>query len=345
MFPNVRLMIAAIAASIIALSCGFGLFAAFRVSHEPLARMPATSPPLQFAANSPGLAGWAAAAVPVSAQPTVIQTALTQRAADIAPDAEAADNREPAMSMIPAMPVAANEAATEATGSAVSQPKSEPLPDAPASSDAAPPQIATVAPADTPMPAADATPPAAVTASAQDLATAANEPGPITAAAKPDGDHGVAAARSAATATAPIQSAEAVQQSPPRAPTATATGQVQTSAATPTRSAAETASGFSAANVAAEPAARVVPKTPAKAAAKTPRKVVRRAEPKHHITARRMARRARPAPAPPSYQAFAFPQPNFQSAPQPTFAAAPQAYVTPPAPRRSRRHAAAALAD
>jgi hypothetical protein len=40
MLPNLRLMIAAILTSVLALSCGFGIFAAFRVSHEPFARLP-----------------------------------------------------------------------------------------------------------------------------------------------------------------------------------------------------------------------------------------------------------------------------------------------------------------
>ena len=40
MFPNVRLMTAATLASVVALICGFGLFAAFRVSHDPLVRLP-----------------------------------------------------------------------------------------------------------------------------------------------------------------------------------------------------------------------------------------------------------------------------------------------------------------
>jgi outer membrane biosynthesis protein TonB len=52
MFPNVRLMIAAVAASILALCCGFALFAAFRVNHEPLSRLAAGNAPLQLAADS-----------------------------------------------------------------------------------------------------------------------------------------------------------------------------------------------------------------------------------------------------------------------------------------------------
>jgi hypothetical protein len=53
MFPNVRLLIAAVVASIVALSCGFAIFAAFRVNHEPLSRLAAGAAPLRLAAGSP----------------------------------------------------------------------------------------------------------------------------------------------------------------------------------------------------------------------------------------------------------------------------------------------------
>ncbi len=53
MFPNVRLLILALFASIVALSCGFGVFAAFRVNHEPLSRLPADTAPLQLVADEP----------------------------------------------------------------------------------------------------------------------------------------------------------------------------------------------------------------------------------------------------------------------------------------------------
>jgi hypothetical protein len=52
MFPNVRLMIAAMVASVVALSCGFGVFAAFRVNHEPLVRLPRATAPLQLLADN-----------------------------------------------------------------------------------------------------------------------------------------------------------------------------------------------------------------------------------------------------------------------------------------------------
>ena len=51
MLPNVRLMIAAMLASVVALICGFGMFAVFRVSHDPFARLPAATAPLQLVAE------------------------------------------------------------------------------------------------------------------------------------------------------------------------------------------------------------------------------------------------------------------------------------------------------
>jgi hypothetical protein len=51
MFPDVRLLIAATLASVLALVCGFGLFAAFRVSHDPLTRLPPATAALQLATD------------------------------------------------------------------------------------------------------------------------------------------------------------------------------------------------------------------------------------------------------------------------------------------------------
>ncbi len=53
MFPNVRLLIAAVVASVVALSCGFAMFATFRVNHEPLSRLATGAAPLQLAAGNP----------------------------------------------------------------------------------------------------------------------------------------------------------------------------------------------------------------------------------------------------------------------------------------------------
>jgi hypothetical protein len=53
MFPNVRLMIVAISASLLAIVCAMtlfmGMFAAFGVAHEPLSALTAGRPPLQIA--------------------------------------------------------------------------------------------------------------------------------------------------------------------------------------------------------------------------------------------------------------------------------------------------------
>ncbi len=53
MFPNVRILIAAVVASVVALSCGFAVFAVFRVNHEPLSRLAAGAAPLQLAVGNP----------------------------------------------------------------------------------------------------------------------------------------------------------------------------------------------------------------------------------------------------------------------------------------------------
>jgi len=53
MLLNVRLQIVALFVSVVALSFGFGVFAAFRVNHEPLTQLPAGAIPLQLAAENP----------------------------------------------------------------------------------------------------------------------------------------------------------------------------------------------------------------------------------------------------------------------------------------------------
>jgi hypothetical protein len=52
MLPNVRLMIAATLASVVALICGFGMFAVFRVNHEPFVRLPAATAPLLLVSDN-----------------------------------------------------------------------------------------------------------------------------------------------------------------------------------------------------------------------------------------------------------------------------------------------------
>ncbi len=67
MFPDFRLMIAAVLGSVVALMCGFGVFAAFRVNHEPLARLPSATAPLQLVVGNATPLPLAIAAAPPTA--------------------------------------------------------------------------------------------------------------------------------------------------------------------------------------------------------------------------------------------------------------------------------------
>ena len=64
MFPNVRLMIVAVLASIMGISCALGLFAEFRVSHDSFLRESNAGAPLQLGANSVAPVAVVNAAVP-----------------------------------------------------------------------------------------------------------------------------------------------------------------------------------------------------------------------------------------------------------------------------------------
>jgi hypothetical protein len=110
MFPNVRLMIAAMLASVVALVCGFGMFAVFRVSHEPFARSPAATASLRLVADnaaysSTGLASGVAfdRRLQVAAEPSVAATTDMPEAtgeheaeAETAPATAAASEPSPA---------------------------------------------------------------------------------------------------------------------------------------------------------------------------------------------------------------------------------------------------------
>jgi hypothetical protein len=53
MFPNIRLIIVALFASIVGISCGLALFAAFRVNREPFVHSASGGAPLQLAFAAP----------------------------------------------------------------------------------------------------------------------------------------------------------------------------------------------------------------------------------------------------------------------------------------------------
>jgi len=166
MLPDIRLMIAATLASALVLVCGFGLFAAFRVSHGPVMRVPAAGASLWLVAANPETpsrsitAGepfndrfqigetWAGGAKAISALAYSAPQAAEQPAADI---------------VLPAADYPEQYASTHDASAPEHQPPAPESADAPALSVAAPaPEIAQEAKPDE----------AAVTSSAADVATA-----------------------------------------------------------------------------------------------------------------------------------------------------------------------------
>jgi hypothetical protein len=62
MLPSLRLLIAAMLATVVVLMCGFGVFATFRISHDPIAHLPAAAAPSQLFADTEAAVSTVAAA-------------------------------------------------------------------------------------------------------------------------------------------------------------------------------------------------------------------------------------------------------------------------------------------
>jgi hypothetical protein len=62
MLPSLRLLIAAMLATVVVLMCGFGVFASFRISHDPIAHLPAAAAPSQLFADTEAAVSTVAAA-------------------------------------------------------------------------------------------------------------------------------------------------------------------------------------------------------------------------------------------------------------------------------------------
>jgi hypothetical protein len=62
MVPSLRLLIAAMLATVVVLMCGFGVFATFRISHDPIAHLPAAAAPSQLFADTEAAVSTVAAA-------------------------------------------------------------------------------------------------------------------------------------------------------------------------------------------------------------------------------------------------------------------------------------------
>jgi hypothetical protein len=125
MFPNIRLMIAAAFASIVALICGFGVFAALRVSHEPLVRLPPATAPLQLVADNAAKSGVAfAPGEPFNRRFQISGSPSAVAAKDSPHTPDRHDEAEPAPGGIAAAPKT-GAAEVEETTSVVGEPKEQ----------------------------------------------------------------------------------------------------------------------------------------------------------------------------------------------------------------------------
>jgi hypothetical protein len=227
MFPNVRLLIAAMLASILVLICGFGVFAAFRVSREPIAHLPATMAPLQLVAESR-----AASSTVLVARETLSQQSLFD--IPVSPSEETATPRGTAEQRDQAEPVAESEqtAAPQPIAAMDAEPDAAPEPEKEAA--------AMTAPADQPptpsTPAGDLFAPVEGGDRSPDIAAgAASAPSPLRPI-EPAADQSTATSDTATNATV----ADAI------APNAIAPNAIPPNAIAPNAKAAdETASGES----------------------------------------------------------------------------------------------------
>jgi nicotinate-nucleotide--dimethylbenzimidazole phosphoribosyltransferase len=176
MFPNIRLLVVAVLAAIAGIGCGLGLFATFRVNHEPLARLSDSGPPLQLALDRPlpRLEASAAPAVryPLSA-PIVISTPVAAEPPNASEDVP--ENAAPASAAdLPTSPTIAaaapGEPPSKVTESKESAPSAAAAPDEPPSnvteSKEPAPSAAAAAPGEPPSNVSESKEPAAPTAEA-----------------------------------------------------------------------------------------------------------------------------------------------------------------------------------
>ncbi len=307
MFPNVRVMMAAIFASVVVLICGFGMFAVFRVGHEPLVRLPPATAPLQLIAHSDATPSQVAAGEPFDRR---FQISAPQSAGDATASPMRKRDRHdgvqsrPAAAAVPE-PGAAAAVGTEAVGGSTES----------AASPAAPPieefGVRTV------TPTADA------------HARVASEPAPAPAAAA-DADAPPLLSQETAVAEAGRET------KPPGA--AAATGE-PAAAVAPSVAAIEPPTDQALAAEQTKPESELAPASVTKAAQEAAHKTVRKAAVKGTKRTRVAARtyRARRQRASTVAQSDTQTINQNSTSAQPNFRTAPQAFQTQPARvRRSR---------
>ncbi len=231
MIPTIRSMIVATLLTVTVLVGGFGLFAAFRVNHDPLARLPVATTPFQlasvdsapralnFAPEPPRLeasAALRAVATAVSVHdPDQAETAVPLAAAP----AEAAAPSGDATSVAAPERVALGSPPDVPPAELANQPASSPLPADPVAASPPADPVAAPAPAETAPPQTTAVAAVAATENAQqpiaDGSAAAPEATPPAAAA--------AAAPETAQPDAVVAATESIAEMPPQEPTAAKT--------------------------------------------------------------------------------------------------------------------------
>jgi hypothetical protein len=315
MFPNVRLMIAAVAASVVALSCGFGLFAAFRVNHEPLARL--QSAPLQLVVGNAAPQSLLLAAIAPAEHAELGRASTVAVPPSVVPAAAAAQPAEQS-----ATAVATAVQSTEQSATAAVTPAAEPTEQSttaaatPAAEDQ--PAAARAAEAETPPGSAEAEP-----TSAPDLHGAASQDSSSQGAPSQDASSQDAPRQQqpsqAGDPATPDRAAEAGAGPAPAAAPSTAAIEPSLDQAPPVEQLARESE--------ASPA--LAPNDAARATHVARRLVAHKA--KRWRTTRR--RRAHPgAFAAASAQSFAYAQPQFQTVPQ-----SYQSYQSYPAPAPRQR--------
>jgi hypothetical protein len=179
MLPNVRLMIAATLASVVALICGFGMFAVFRVSHEPFVRVPAATAPLRLVAdNAARSSADFASGAPLAHR---LELRAQPSAAEVAHAPGAADEHDTAAAATPATAPAADAAAPQATSAMVGEPTGQPSASVSPSSEAPAATTDSAPPGDARDVAAASAPNAAPSTATADVNTAAPLPDPTIA--------------------------------------------------------------------------------------------------------------------------------------------------------------------
>ena len=236
MFPNVRLVILAVFASIMGISFALGLFAEFRVSHDSVVRESNVSAPLQLGSNEAApLAVVNTAAtfgirLPATAPPLgTLATTERGAATEIAkPNTAAPPAAEPATP--PAS--SASAAATAPLIASAPEPATPPASSASAATTAA--VIASAPePATPPTPSASAAATAAVIASAPEAASPPTPSVSAAATAPPIASAPAPAASPASSASAPATAPPIASVSEPAAPASANTSELSKSVAAP----------------------------------------------------------------------------------------------------------------